>query len=128
MASTDENLTNLMERLKMEEERSKKHEDRIIESALMSKGKPKKRPNKNFKKSENKSETQESQKGQPGTKNCFKCGKTGHFMKGCTGQPCQAYFDYCKKSILATTVKNLDTLPKNVKKQRKMKKLFLQYH
>jgi len=124
VASTDKTLSNLMERLKLEEQRCKRREEQTIENALLSRNKVKSK-NKNLsKKNQSKPEAQESQKDKSENKNCFKCGLSGHLKKDCRNKPCQAYLDYCKKKYPCNNCQEIGHFAKDCTKSNQNRKAF----
>lgn len=86
-SATDKNISNLIERLRLEEDRLNGSEQTCqvsSQNALVSK---------QGKKSGNKPQAQGSSQVE-----CFKCGQKGHVKKYCKNKPCGKYLAYCKRN------------------------------
>jgi len=92
-SATDKNLSNLFERLRMEEDRlNDSISNELSQNALVSK------QDKKFGK-------QKSQ-GNLVSKSaveCFKCGLKGHVKKNCRNKPCAKYLTYCRNNFPCNT-------------------------
>lgn len=78
LSAADKNLSTLIERLRLEEDRldaEKAGKSSHSQNALMSKQQHNRRDN---------------------NINCFKCGQQGHIKKYCRNKPCSKYLEYCK--------------------------------
>lgn len=84
IVSTDKTMSNLFERLRLEDDRQSVCEEgnKIPrQTALLSK-------------QSNKSGLENSKKN--GKDSCYKCGKKGHLKADCKNKPCEKYIQYCK--------------------------------
>lgn len=83
--ATDKNLTTMIERLKLEDDRQKGSEQQVEHQtafvARSSQNKNSKKPSKSL-----------------ANVQCYKCEQKGHFAKGCNNTPCEKYKEYCKKN------------------------------
>lgn len=93
VTGVDRSLTNLFDRLRLEEDRLGENESSksASSSAFITK-----RVNKTVKSN--------SQKGT--TVECFKCGNKGHVKSQCEGKPCAKYIEYCKNTYGCNLCKN----------------------
>lgn len=94
VSATERTLSNLFDRLRLEE-------DRLNESESGSKQTPQ---NAFISKQGNKSMRSLDQKGN--SIECFKCGKRGHTKAHCQGKPCAKYIEYCKNTYGCKICKN----------------------
>lgn len=93
VTGVDRSLTNLFDRLRLEEDRLGENESSksASSSAFITKH-------------VNKTVKSNSQKGT--NVECFKCGNKGHVKSQCRGKPCAKYIEYCKNTFGCNLCKN----------------------
>lgn len=103
-ANTDKNLSKLLERLQLEEDRLKEMScDSENQSAFIAK---------NYKKGQSTNNNKSSNT----SIECFKCGQKGHLKKNCRNKPCSKYLEYCKSKYSCNICKEKGHFAKDCSK------------